>query len=134
MNKVIEVKFFGEGVKFEHIGLVVDSFEKIKPNLGFEAQGEIGQKVNVAFISLYGIRIELLEPMGEDSPIAQSLAKGQKLLHICYTTPNLEISIREARKYGFICFKKPEPSSVFGNKLAAWLYSRTYGLFELIEA
>jgi len=128
-----EVKFFGENVRFEHLGLIVDSIEKIKPDLKLEIHPEPAQQVSVAFMSLHGLNVELIEPMGEDSPVSLSLKKGQKLVHICYRTPDLAKSIEESRKFGFMCFREPLPSETYGGKMSAWLFSRAYGLFELIE-
>lgn len=128
-----EVEFFGENVTFDHIGLVVDSIDKINPDLKLNIHSEPAQQVSVAFMSLHGLNVELIEPMGEDSPISLSLKKGQKLVHICYRTPDLAKSIEESKKRGFLCFREPLPSKTYGNKMSAWLFSRTYGLFELIE-
>ena len=128
-----EVKFFGENVTFDHIGLVVESIDKVAPDVKPVTYPEPAQQVTVAFICLHGLNLELIEPMGENSPVSLSLKKGQKLVHLCYRTPDLAKSIEESKKHGFFCFKEPLPSKTYGGKMSAWLFSRTYGLFELIE-
>ncbi len=49
-----------------------------------EPKAEPGHGVTVVFVDLPNSRIELLEPFGEDSPIAGGLSRGVKLLHLCY--------------------------------------------------
>jgi methylmalonyl-CoA/ethylmalonyl-CoA epimerase len=50
------------------------------------------QKVRVCFIDLPNSQIELLEPLGEDSPIAKFLEKnpagGQH--HVCFEVPDIQ--------------------------------------------
>jgi methylmalonyl-CoA/ethylmalonyl-CoA epimerase len=50
------------------------------------------QKVRVCFVDLPNSQIELLEPLGEDSPIAKFLEKnpagGQH--HVCFEVPDIE--------------------------------------------
>ena len=46
--------------------------------------------VTVAFVDLPNTRIELLEPLGENSPIATFLAKsGGGIHHVCYEVENI---------------------------------------------
>ncbi|EAU40394.1 putative lactoylglutathione lyase protein [Fulvimarina pelagi HTCC2506] len=47
--------------------------------------------VTVVFVELDNTKIELLEPLGEDSPIAAFLAKNPKggMHHVCYETSDL---------------------------------------------
>ena len=53
--------------------------------------------VTVVFVELGNSKVELLEPLGEASPIAAFLAKNPKggMHHICYETPDL-IAARDA--------------------------------------
>jgi len=50
--------------------------------------------VTVAFITLPNTKVELLEPLGEGSPIAAFLAKnpGGGMHHICYEVENILLS------------------------------------------
>jgi methylmalonyl-CoA/ethylmalonyl-CoA epimerase len=128
---VEKLNFFGKDAKFEHVGLVVPSIDKAIKNI--DTTTDLTQKVSIAFVSINGIKIELIEPLAGDSPVNQSLIKGQKLLHICFKTPDIEASIKEARNYGLHCIAKPIPAKAFDNNKIAWLYSRIYGLFELLE-
>ncbi len=126
-----KLDFFGKDAKFEHVGLVVSSINEAIKNI--DTTTDSTQKVSVAFVSINGVKIELIEPLTSDSPVIQSLKKGQKLLHICFKTPDIEASIKEARNYGIHCIAKPIPAKAFDNNKIAWLYSSIYGLFELLE-
>ncbi len=47
--------------------------------------------VSVAFVELANVKIELLEPLGENSPIAQFLEKNPDggIHHLCYEVDNI---------------------------------------------
>jgi methylmalonyl-CoA/ethylmalonyl-CoA epimerase len=128
---LIEHNYFGEGASFHHIGLAVESIRAICPSC--EVFVEETQRVSLAFIQFNGITIELLEPHGENSPIRKSLRDGVKLLHLCYEVPDLEKSLELARQAGFHRLGPPVPTPVFDNRRLVWVYSKQYGLFELVE-
>ena len=91
------------------------------------------QNVSVAFIKMAGITVELIEPLNENSPINSSLKKGQRLMHLCFQVPDIGDAIKKGRENGFHCIAKPVPAKAFKNKRIAWLFSKTYGLVELLE-
>jgi methylmalonyl-CoA/ethylmalonyl-CoA epimerase len=128
---MIEFNFFGEGATFHHIGLAVESIRAICPDC--EVFVEKTQKVSLAFIQFNGITIELLEPDGENSPIARNLRDGVKLLHLCYEVPDLEAALAQCRPAGFHRLGPPVPTPVFGSRKLAWVFSKQFGLFELVE-
>jgi len=125
-----ELNPFGKKTKLHHIGIAVKSIKKINPSGKITIDNT--QKVKVSFLTLNGVKIELLEPYGNRSPIIDSLKKNIKLLHICYTVPNIEYALKESRKFGFHCISKPVLAKTFKKKIA-WVYSNEYGLFELLE-
>lgn len=55
-------------------------------------QDEPGHGVTVVFVDLPNTKIELLHPLGEDSPIAGFLAKNPSggIHHICYEVEDIE--------------------------------------------
>lgn len=73
------------------------------------------EKVRVAFIPLGGSKIELLEPMGEDSPIGKFLEKrGEGLHHIALETADIEAETSRAGNEGL--HPLSPPSTGAGNK------------------
>jgi len=128
---VTECTFFGTEARFHHVGLAVKSIRAVCPSC--EILVEETQKVSLAFILLNGLRIELLEPLGDNSPIVRSLGRGVRLLHLCYEVPDLEAALKLCRPAGFHRLEPPVPTRVFGNRRIVWVFSRQYGLFELLE-
>jgi|TARA_B100001964_G_scaffold192152_1_gene214753 hypothetical protein len=127
---VIALNFFGKKAKFHHIGVVVKSIKDVSP--ASEIIVDSVQKVHVSLVQLHGIKLEFIEPSGDDSPVIKSLKEGTKLVHICYTVDDIEKAINECRNHGFLCISLPVPSAAF-KKNIVWVYSEEYGLFELLE-
>jgi methylmalonyl-CoA/ethylmalonyl-CoA epimerase len=92
------------------------------------------QRVRVAFVDLAGTTIELIEPVGDDSPVRLSLEKGTKLVHLCFEVPGLEAALTAAAGHGFHVLGAPAPAVAFAGRRIAWCFSKTFGLVELLEA
>lgn len=92
----------------DHVAIAVASLEESVPfyrdTLGlpflyFEEVTE--QKVRVACFDLGGIRLELLEPTAEDSPISKFLAsRGSGLHHLALRTPDIQSELRRVQDQG----------------------------------
>lgn len=109
---------FGDGAAFHHVGVGVGSIERVSPDaVVFD---DPIQKVKVAFVELNGATMELVEPLGDDSPVCRSISDGVKLLHICYTVPDIELALHQSRKFGFRCIQSPVPAVAFDNRRIAW--------------
>jgi len=128
---VLECSFFGPEAAFHHIGMAVHSIRAISPSS--EPTANELEGVSMAFLRLNGITIELLEPLGNSSPILSSLRSGVKLLHVCYEVPDLEETFTRCRPVGFHRLGMPKPSPGFGGRRVAWVFSKQFGLFELLE-
>jgi len=126
------INFFGEHAEFEHAGIAVTSISDAAKNA--EKTEDPIQRVNVAFIYINNFKIELIEPITEKSPITNILNKGQSLYHLCFRVPDIKKALEIARKHGFHCIARPVPAKAFNNNKVAWVFSKVYGLFELIEA
>ena len=67
------------------------------------------QKVRVCFIDTPNSQIELLEPLGDDSPIAKFLAKnpagGQH--HVCFEVPDIAAAVAELSAKGATVLGEP---------------------------
>lgn len=124
--------FFGPGACAHHVGLAVPSITALVPDA--HITHDPVQRVSVAFVDIAGQCIELIEPADEKSPVSDNIAKGQKLVHVAIEVPDIEAAITAARPHGFHRLAKPVPATAFDERPIAWLFSRQYGLFELIEA
>ena len=84
--------------RINHIGIAVKSIEEQSPYyrdlLGFDYEGEEiveSQGVKVAFFRVSDVRIELLEPLNDESPVAKFIEKkGEGIHHIAFETDDLE--------------------------------------------
>jgi hypothetical protein len=132
MNNPETVKhFFGEGARFEHVGIAVRSISSELKDA--EITEDPVHKVNVAFIYIEDIKVELVEPNTEKSPVTNILQKGQSLYHMCFLVPNLEKAVKAARENGFHCISRITPGKAYDNAKVTWVFSKIYGMFELIE-
>lgn len=124
--------YFGEDAVFHHIGIAVSSLNRV---VGSEYPGydDDIQGVRVAFVDLSGAPVELIEPLSEASPVSSALRFGRPLVHVCFEVSSLAASIRAAGQHGFHLLGKPTPAAVFGGRRIAWVYSKTWGLVELLE-
>ena len=96
--------------RLNHVGVATPSIEQsiahYRDLLGATTIGEPfdlpPQKVRVCFVDPPNSQIELLEPLGEDSPIAKFLEKnpagGQH--HVCFEVPDIEAAAAEMRAKG----------------------------------
>lgn len=123
--------FFGPDAEFDHVAIAVHSIDRAVS--GLRRIGDPIQKVSVAFFDLYGIKIELVEPLTVPSPVSNLLSKGQTIYHLCYRVGNIQKAIVSARKHGFHSIARPVNATAFNEKKMVWLYSKIFGLFELIE-
>ena len=126
-----QLDFFGKDASFHHVGLVVENIT----NIVSDAQiiTDPIQKVRLAFVNLNGLCLELLEPLGEDSPVLANLKNGGKLVHTCYEVKDINKTITQCRAHGFHCIGKPVMAVAF-NRNIAWVFHTQYGLVELLEA
>lgn len=128
---MIELDFFGQAARLDHIGIAVKSIREVSPLS--ETTIDPIQKVSVSFVLLNGIKLELIEPYGDNSPVTESLKKGVKILHLCYAVTDIESAINNCRKHSLHCIAPPIAATAFDGRRIAWLYSNKYGLFELLE-
>ena len=88
--------------------------------------------VQVAFVG----QIELLEPLGPDSPIARFLSRrGPGLHHLAYRVPDIREQLGLLKAKGFqLIDEDPRPGA--GGHLVAFVHPRSAGgvLWELVQA
>lgn len=88
----IAVQQIADALKFytETIGLELEAIEEV------ESEG-----VKIAFLKVGETRIELLEPLHDDSPIKRFLAKrGEGIHHIAFEVEDLEIRLSSLKEQG----------------------------------
>ena len=118
-------EFFDPGRMF-HFGYVVANMDvaiKIWTAMGVEllvppAPDHI-QKVSCALLSFAGaVHIELVAPLGPDSPVRGRLAKGGGLDHVCLFSDDLAADLAELEAKGGMVVVQPCYGAVFDRQLA----------------
>ncbi len=91
----------------DHLGIAVKSLAQAKAfyeKLGLKIMPEetvAQEKVRLAMVPLGEARIELLEPMSEESPIAKFIAKrGEGLHHVSLRVDDLAHTVESLKKSG----------------------------------
>lgn len=124
-----------------HIGVAVrdlDQAERAYRALGAELRGREtveGEGVEVSFVELGGVHIELLRPLGDEGGVARFLReRGQGVHHIAFRTPDITHSLHELSEQGIHPVGDgPRPGA--GGRSVAFLHPRDTGgvLLELCE-
>jgi methylmalonyl-CoA/ethylmalonyl-CoA epimerase len=131
-------------MKFDQIGLVVADIREyyegfLAPVLGVPAMSEIYtdtlQRSKVAFaVTDNGVRIELIEPLGPDSPVAEVLKRKRGgLHHLCFEAQSLETDIARLKEHGCMMISPPKPAVAFNNRRVVFLFTPTFEVIELVE-
>lgn len=128
--------------KIDHIGIAVISIEEALPYyrdiLGLVCTGEEvveEQKVRVAFLKIGESRLELLEPISDDSPIAGFLEKrGSGIHHIAVLTETIEEDLKRHSEKGARLIDEHPRIGAHGMRIAFVHPKSTSGvLLELCE-
>ena len=125
----------------DHLGIAVTSIEEARgfyEELGLhveEIEEVLQEGVRVAIIPCGSSRIELLEPISEDSPVAKFLKRrGPGLHHICLSTTDVrrEGEGLEASGYRLL---RPEPTPGADGCLVNFIHPKSGGgvLFEISQ-
>lgn len=126
------LEFFGPGATFHHLGLAVQDAAKTQvENLDMTADPI--QRVRVGFVSIADCCVEVIEPLGEDSPVSNSIKQGYKLLHACFEVDDIAQSLQQAERHRFKIIQQPVPAVAFENRYIAWVWHPVWGVFELLE-
>jgi methylmalonyl-CoA epimerase len=127
----------------DHVGIAVKNLNEAigvyRDVLGFRLEGIHSlkeRKVKVAFFSAGDeSRIELLEPLGGDSPVAKFLeTRGEGIQHLAVRVKDIEAELEEFKKKGVTLIDE-KPQSGAGGARIAFVHPRsTRGvLLELVE-
>ncbi|MFC0558140.1 methylmalonyl-CoA epimerase [Halalkalibacter alkalisediminis] len=128
--------------KIDHIGIAVASIEDTLPfymgvlNLELVGLEEVrSQGVKVAFLKIGESKIELLEPLTDESTVAQFIKKrGEGIHHIALGVISIEERIKEIKEKG-VNMIHDEPVNGAGGAKVAFLHPKSSKgvLYELCE-
>ena len=114
-------------MKLHHIGIVVKSIQEslgeLTKFLEFkETSVPIGvksQKVNVCFLKTSDIYVELIEPIGNDSPVKKLSESGGGFHHLCFEVDDIFEEVKKAKKNGARVIV--EPTEGFEGRLISFV-------------
>lgn len=128
--------------KIDHIGIAVSNIEEQLPfyidtlKLTLEGIETVeSQKVKVAFIKIGESKIELLEPISEESPIASFIQKrGEGIHHIALSVDSIEERIEQMKSEGIRMINETSKPGAGGAQIA-FMHPKSTGnvLYELCE-
>ncbi|MGN7468850.1 methylmalonyl-CoA epimerase [Brevibacillus sp. SAFN-007a] len=128
--------------KIAHIGIAVKSLEQSLPfytdQLGLELVGTEkveSEQVHVAFLAIGESRIELLEPLSEDSPIARFIEKrGEGVHHIAFDVDDVASRLQKLKEQGVALIHEVPKTGAHG-ALIGFLHPKAAGgvLYELCQ-
>jgi methylmalonyl-CoA/ethylmalonyl-CoA epimerase len=128
--------------KIDHVGIAVKGLEQRLPfwaeALGLEVAGMEtvdAENVRVAFLPAGPSRIELLEPIDEDSTVARFLARrGEGIHHLTLEVTDLRGALEQLEQRGVRTIGEA-PRRGAGDRAVAFLHPKTTGgvLIELVE-
>src|SRR6516165_6713388 len=104
--------------RLNHVAIAVGDIAKAskvyRDTLGAEVSAKVAQPdhgVSTVFITLPNTKIELLEPLGADSPIAKFLERNPDggIHHVCYEVPDIRVARDKLKAEGARVLGDGEP-------------------------
>ncbi len=130
-------------MKLHHIAYVTNDVEKKARELGellgldSKAEPVLDEEkgVRILFVELGGgVQLELLEPLGQDSPTSNHLKKGGGLYHLCFEVDDLEETLQRVTESGLgIVVREPSAAPAIDGRRVAFVASSDRDLIEFVE-
>jgi len=95
-------------MKLHHIGIIVKNIQTSLGELGKFLKFEEttipmlieSQKVNVCFLKTSDVYLELIEPIGDDSPVKKISESGGGFHHLCFEVDDIFAEIKKFQNNG----------------------------------
>ncbi|HEX8916046.1 MAG TPA: VOC family protein [Humisphaera sp.] len=135
--------------EFHHLGVAVADMaaavRDYRELFGYEVRSgpfdDPVQRVTVCFLGRPAAaagaaaepEIELIAPLGDDSPVRRLLKAGGGAYHTCYAVADVDAALRRARETNCLVVSGPVPAVAFGGRRIAWFYTPARQLVEVVE-
>jgi methylmalonyl-CoA/ethylmalonyl-CoA epimerase len=131
--------------RLNHVAIAVKDIAKAtavyRDTLGADVSAKVAQPehgVSTVFITLPNTKIELLEPLGDNSPIGRFLQKNPDggIHHVCYEVPDIRAARDTLRAQGVRVLGDGEPKIGAHGKPVLFLHPKDFcgTLVELEQA
>ena len=121
--------------RLNHVAIAVGDIAKAskvyRDTLGAEVSAKVAQPdhgVSTVFITLPNTKIELLEPLGADSPIAKFLERNPDggIHHVCYEVPDIRVARDKLKAEGARVLGDGEPKIGAHGKPVLFLHPKDF--------
>ena len=123
------------------VGDIAKASKVYRDTLGAEVSAKVAQPdhgVSTVFITLPNTKIELLEPLGADSPIAKFLERNPDggIHHVCYEVPDIRVARDKLKAQGARVLGDGEPKIGAHGKPVLFIHPKDFcgTLVELEQA
>jgi methylmalonyl-CoA/ethylmalonyl-CoA epimerase len=118
--------------KIDHIGIAVkdlkkstELFEKLLGRSVEKTESVPSEGVNTAFFEVGESHLELLEPMGAETPIGKHIEKrGEGIQQMALATDDIYAEMKRLKEAGFILLND-EPKKGANNKLVCFIHPKS---------
>ena len=118
--------------KVEHIGIAVSDinaasyiYEKLLNTSVYKTETVQSEGVLTAFLQTGPNKVELLQALNDDSPIAKFIAKkGEGIHHIAFEVADIIAEMRRLKSEGFVLLND-EPKRGADNKLVCFVHPKS---------
>lgn len=128
--------------KIEHIGIAVRDlkaagrlYEQLLNTHIYKTEEVAAEGVKTAFLQTAPNKVELLEALSADSPIAKFIdKKGEGIHHIAFEVDDIKAEMERLKSQGFVLLSD-EPKPGADNKLVCFVHPKSVGgvLVELVQ-
>ncbi len=120
--------------RIDHLGIAVRDLQHSEPLfaklLGRDPQGRetvASEGVEVSFFELGESRVELLQPIDDQSPLHRSIEKrGEGIHHVCLAVDDIDAEVARLQKAGFV-FVGDAPRAGAGGHRVAFIHPKSAG-------
>ena len=135
------VNYRDNKMKIHHIGYLAKSIDKTEKKffeLGYEVEhatkyDEI-RDIKIEFLKNGDYRVELIEPMGENSPMYPLLKRFKNTpYHFCYEVDDMDKAVKDLENKHYTVIHEPQIAPCIDGKKVAFLNNISMGIIELVE-
>jgi methylmalonyl-CoA/ethylmalonyl-CoA epimerase len=131
------------GPRLHHVGFVVANIEASVPGMSRallahwnnEIFTDPLQRVRVTFLrgGHQSPLLELVEPLGQNSPVFRFLSDRGGLHHLCYEVLSISEHLDRIRAAGGVIVSRAKPAVAFDGRPIAWALTREKLLLEFLQ-
>ena len=128
-------------MKIHHVGYLAKSIDKTRKKfleLVYEIERPVKydeiRQINIEFLINGDYRVELIQPMSEESPMFPLLKRFKNSpYHFCYEVEDLDASVKELSDKGYTVIQEPEIAPCIDDRKVVFLNNISMGIIELVQ-